>query len=118
MGMLKGNNTGGWLTSNQKIRLTNDTLRGKKKKPDALDRLGRSVVLVVTPTQLGSATLIDANGTFVTAWHIVGGLDKVGVIFMPLERDHRATEADAVQASVTATNQTTDLALIGRIEVP
>ena len=47
-----------------------DVLRGSGK-PDPLRRLGKSVVLVVTPTKLGSATLIDRNGTFVTSWHIV-----------------------------------------------
>ncbi|MEQ1752598.1 MAG: serine protease [Micropepsaceae bacterium] len=88
-----------------------DTFRGSKKS-NPLDRLGRSVVLVVTPTQLGSATLIDRNGTFVTAWHIVKDEDRVGIIFMPSNKSQRPTEADAVQATVMRANRTTDLALI------
>lgn len=88
-----------------------DTLRGPKKS-NPLDRLGKAVVLVVTPTQLGTATLIDRDGTFVTAWHIIQDQDKVGIIFMPDDRSRRPTEADAVAAAVLRSNRTTDLALI------
>jgi S1-C subfamily serine protease len=88
-----------------------DVLRGAAR-PDPLRRLGRSVVLVVTPTRLGSATLIDRNGTFVTSWHIVRDEKTVGIIYMPQGRDQRPTEADAVQAIVGRTDPQTDLALI------
>lgn len=88
-----------------------DSLRGRKQRND-LDKLGRSTVLVVTPTKLGTATLVDKDGTFVTSWHIVKDQTEVGVIYMPQDREHRPTEADAVQAFVIRTNQTTDLALL------
>jgi S1-C subfamily serine protease len=88
-----------------------DVLRGPAR-PDPLRRLGRSVVLVVTPTKLGSATLIDRNGTFVTSWHIVRDEKTVGIIYMPQGRDQRPSEADAVQAIVGRTDPQTDLALI------
>lgn len=88
-----------------------DTLRGSKKS-NPLDRLGKAVVLVVTPTQLGTGTLIDREGTFVTAWHIIQGQEKVGIIFMPDNRNQRPTEADAVEATILRSNRITDLALI------
>lgn len=88
-----------------------DVLRGPGK-PDPLRRLGKSVVLVVTPTKLGSATLIDRNGTFVTSWHIVRDEKSVGIIYMPEGPDQRPTEADAVQANVGRTDPQTDLALL------
>jgi len=91
-----------------------DLLR-TRKRDNALDVHGKSVVLVVTPDKLGSATLVDANGTFVTSWHILRDHTQVGVIFMPENRDRRLTEADAVTATVVRTDPTRDLALL---EVP
>lgn len=94
-----------------------DALRGRKKT-NPLDKLGRSVALLVTPTQLGSATLINHNGTFVTSWHIVRDLKSVGVIYMPSNHDDRPTEADAVQAHVERIDETSDLALVKVTALP
>jgi len=91
-----------------------DLLR-TRKRDNTLDVYGKSVVLVVTPDKLGSATLVDANGTFVTSWHILRDHAQVGVIFMPKNRDQRPTEADAVTATVVRTDPSRDLALL---EVP
>jgi len=91
-----------------------DLLRARKSD-NALDVYGKSVALVVTPDKLGSATLVDANGTFVTSWHILRDHAQVGVIFMPENRDRRPTEADAVTATVVRTDPTRDLELL---EVP
>jgi S1-C subfamily serine protease len=91
-----------------------DLLR-TRKRDNALDVFGKSVVLVVTPDKLGSATLVDATGTFVTSWHILRDHSQVGVIFMPENRDRRLTEADAVTATVVRTDPSRNLALL---EVP
>lgn len=88
-----------------------DVLRSGKSRSD-IGRHGRSVVLVVTPDKLGSATLVDRDGTFVTTWHIVRDNPQVGVIFMPENADARPTEADAITASVVRTDPTRDLALL------
>lgn len=88
-----------------------DVLRGSTRQ-DPLRRIGRSVVLVVTPTKLGSATLLDADGTFVTSWHVVRDEATVGVIYMPADADNRPTEADAVQATVERFDAQADLAII------
>ena len=91
-----------------------DRLR-TRERGNELDVYGRSVALVVTPDKLGSATLIDGNGTFVTSWDILRDNTQVGVIFMPENRDRRLTEADAVTATVVRTDPTRNLALL---EVP
>jgi S1-C subfamily serine protease len=91
-----------------------DLLR-TRKRDNTLDVYGKSVVLVVTPDKLGSATLVESNGTFVTSWHILRDHAQVGVIFMPENRDRRLTEADAVTATVVRTDPSRDLALL---EVP
>jgi S1-C subfamily serine protease len=119
MGNVSGIGKAPGRTSPSKIRKVIETARTDQANvlrgpagPDPLRRLGRSVVLVVTPTKLGSATLIDRNGTFVTSWHIVRDEKTVGIIYMPQGTDQRPTEADAVQANVGRTNPQTDLALI------
>lgn len=91
-----------------------DVLRSEKRSA-SLSQYGKSVVLVVTPDKLGSATLVESNGTFVTSWHIVRDHAQVGVIFMPESQEHRPTETDAVTATVIRTDPTRDLALL---EVP
>ena len=91
-----------------------DLLR-TRQRGNELDVYGRSVALVVTPDKLGSATLIDSNGTFVTSWDILRDNTQVGVIFMPENSDRRPTEADAVTATVVRTDPTRNLALL---EVP
>lgn len=88
-----------------------DVLRSGKSGSD-VGHHGKSVVLVVTPDKLGSATLVDRDGTFVTTWHIVRDSTQVGVIFMPENADARPTEADAITATVVRADPTRDLALL------
>src|SRR5262245_60303602 len=45
--------------------------------------LSPSVVLVLTDDALGSGTIIDANGSILTNWHVIAGYDEVGIIFKP-----------------------------------
>jgi S1-C subfamily serine protease len=74
-------------------------------------KLGRSVVLVVTPAKLGTGTLISSDGTILTSWHIIEDLEQVGVIFKPLDST-TPKESDAVQAKVIRIDPLSDLALI------
>ena len=85
-------------------------LRGSQQN-NQIANLGRSVVLVVTPTKLGTGTLINRDGTILTSWHIIEDLEQVGVIFKPLDST-TPKESDAVQAKVIRTDPKSDLALI------
>ena len=80
--------------------------------------LGRPVALVVTPARLGSATLVGANGRFITSWNVVRGEAQVGLIFMPASADNRPTEADAVTATVVKSDPARDLALLELTPAP
>lgn len=93
-----------------------DVLRGDANTA-VPDKFARSVVLIVTPTQLGSGTIIDRDGTIITSWHIVGDLRQVGVIFKPAD-DARPAESDAVQAQVTVVDPAADLALVKIARTP
>lgn len=93
------------------------TLRAPAFGP-AVGAIGKPVALVVTPERLGSATLVGTDGRFITSWRTVQGQAKVGLIFMPQGQDARPTEADAVEASVSATDPARDLALLKRPDAP
>lgn len=79
----------------------------------AVGAIGKPVALVVTPDRLGSATLVTATGRFITTWTLVRDNARVGLIFMPTGDRERPTEADAVTATVIATDPVRDLALLG-----
>lgn len=81
-------------------------------------KYSRSVVLIVTPTSLGSGTIIDRDGTILTNWHVVEGQKTVGVIFKPVFSTDRVRERDAIQARVLRVDQIADLALIKVSSVP
>jgi S1-C subfamily serine protease len=81
-------------------------------------KYSRSVVLIVTPTSLGSGTIIDRDGTILTNWHVVQGQKTVGVIFKPLSASASVKESDAIQARVLRVDQIADLALIKVASAP
>jgi len=96
---------------------TDPTLRGKVEE-GIYAHYARSVVLIVTPTSLGSGAVVDKDGTIATSWHVVRNLDKVGVIFKPLDPNARVRESDAVEAKVVRIDQVADLALIKVASLP
>lgn len=96
---------------------TGDALRAGAFGP-AVGAIGKPVALVVTPDRLGSATLVTATGRFITTWSLVREAAKVGLIFMPPADRERPTEADAVTATVVATDPVRDLALLEFRPVP
>ena len=78
----------------------------------AVGAIGKPVALVVTPDRLGSATLVTATGRFITTWTLVRDNARVGLIFMPAGDRERPTEADALTATVIASDPVRDLALL------
>lgn len=102
----------------RKARSGQDNTLRAAMGPTALGTMGRAVALVVTPDRLGSATLIDASGRFVTAWHIVRDTREVALIFMPLSEDTRVTGADAIAATVERVDLQRDLALLHVRQMP
>lgn len=96
---------------------TAGTLRAPAFGP-RVGAIGRPVALVVTPERLGSATLVAADGRFIASWNTVRGEEIVGLIFMPQDEGQRASEADAIEARIIATDPARDLALLKQASAP
>lgn len=77
-----------------------------------------SVVLIVSENGLGTGSLISADGTIVTNYHVVGNAKEVGVIFKPIQEGAEITKADLVRARVVRFDQVADLALLRATIVP
>lgn len=77
-----------------------------------------SVVLILAPDGIGSGSLLRADGTIVTNWHVVSSSPEVGVVFKPAIEGRRLTKADVYRARVVRIDEVSDLALVKAEGVP
>jgi S1-C subfamily serine protease len=75
-------------------------------------RVSPSVVLVMTKEGFGTGSLINANGTIITSYHVVEGYSQVGVLFKPRREGDKPPEKQIRIADVIKFDEVTDLALI------
>jgi len=80
-------------------------------------RLADGVVLVLTNEGLGSGSVIDANGTIITNWHVVKGYQTVGVVFRPPQGTPLSEDMIKL-ADVVKIGENDDLALLVLHETP
>jgi S1-C subfamily serine protease len=71
-----------------------------------------SVVLIVTPSGLGSGVVVSADGQIVTNLHVAGDFENVGVIFKPAQEGASLEKAEIHKAKVLRRDETADLALV------
>jgi S1-C subfamily serine protease len=77
-----------------------------------------SVVLVVTKEELGTGSVMTAEGDILTNYHVVGSHKNVAVIFKPAIEGTAASIDSAVRGEVVRVDQVADLALIRVRELP
>jgi len=72
-----------------------------------------SVVFIYHEESLGSGAVLSKDGLIITNWHVVNGIDEVGVIFKP-SHNKAITSKNAMfcGADVVKTDEVSDLALI------
>ncbi len=78
---------------------------------DNIDRVGQSVVLIKTPTALGSGFLIHADGNVVTNHHVIAGDRKLTVTVFD-ERGSELVRHELDDVRIVATDPHGDLALL------
>ena len=77
-----------------------------------------SVVLVLSEESLGSGSLLSADGTILTNYHVIADSPQVGVIFKPAQEGQQLTKASLVRAEVIKIDEVADLAILKVAEVP
>ena len=76
------------------------------------------MVLVLTNEGSGSGSIIDEDGTILTAWHVIDGYKEVGIIFKPEAYGAAEDRDDYVVADVTKVDEVRDLALLRLRKAP
>jgi S1-C subfamily serine protease len=77
-----------------------------------------SVVLILTKDGLGSGSLIGADGTILTNYHVVRGYDTVVVVYKPTSEGKQPTRDEIKQGQVVKIDEIADLALVKAFDVP
>lgn len=77
-----------------------------------------SVVLIVVKDGMGTGSLIQADGTILTNWHVIKGYKEVGVIFKPAVEGQKPEKSDIVRGQVIRVDEVADLALVKVAAVP
>ena len=77
-----------------------------------------SVVLILTKDGLGSGSLIGADGTILTNWHVVKGYDTVAVVYKPTSEGKQPTRDEIKRGQVIKVDEIADLALVKAFDVP
>ena len=92
------------------------TTRGAKEV-GLYKQISPSVVLVVTNDALGSGTYIGSN-LILTNWHVVEGVNEVGILFKPAREGEKIDPAAVVRGTVIKADPVPDLALLKVSSVP
>jgi S1-C subfamily serine protease len=77
-----------------------------------------SVVLVIAGDGIGSGSLLRADGTILTNWHVVSSNREVGIVFKPAVEGRRLTKADVYRGRVVRVDEVADLAIVKSEAVP
>jgi S1-C subfamily serine protease len=77
-----------------------------------------SVVLILTAEGIGSGSLLRADGTILTNWHVVSSNHEVGIVFKPVVEGRRLTKADVYRGRVIRIDEVADLAIVKSESIP
>jgi S1-C subfamily serine protease len=86
--------------------------------PEIYKKYAPSVVLVLTNEGSGSGSIIDEEGTILTAWHVIDGYKEVGIVFKPDAYGAAEDRDDYVVADVKKVDEIRDLALLKLRKTP
>ena len=114
-GSFTGNKTTGFAEQLSKVPPEPPTF--SSEGASLFRRLADGVVLVLTNEGLGTGSVLDANGTIITNWHVVKGYQTVGVVFRP-PQGTPLSEDMIVLADVVKIGESSDLALLVLHEAP
>ena len=88
------------------------------KEAQLYKNIAPSVVLILVKDGMGTGSLIHADGTILTNWHVIKGHKEVGVIFKPAVEGQKPEKSDIVRGEVIRVDEVADLALVKVAAVP